>query len=190
MTALRKVQLQDPNDATRLAEFDNMFKVPITIDVGHHEVHEGDSYVCGVFDVAMAAADYIGLSFTTPAANKRIHLLLEFAAKAEATTQLIEIPGTLTNGSAATAYNRDRGSGNSTSVTNLLSYDSTAGDVMTGGTIIHSVYTWADKKIGASGRDVSEIILAPATSYGFKLIAVAGTNGGAITLNWYEHTDE
>lgn len=158
----------------------------------HHKIHEGSAYLLDIVDTSMGNTEYIGVSFTTPAAVAgKIHLIMSFAAKAASHLDLIEIPQTLTNGTVVVPLNRDRNSDNESALTSVKTYDSTASDVITAGTgtVIHDLYTWADKKTGGESRDTDEIILKASTSYAVKLTADAATNAGHIILSWYEHVD-
>ena len=161
------------------------------IDFPHHEIHQGDSYKADIVDIDMAANDYIGIAFTTPAAAVgRVHAIMAYVSKASAHLELIETPGVLTGGAALTAFNRDRGSAKTTKVTALKSYDSTVGGhVITGGTVIHDLYTWASKQIGDRDRDSEEVVLAPETTYAFKLIADEANGAGQLKVIWYEHVN-
>lgn len=161
------------------------------IDFAHHEVHEGNSYKADIVDISMGATEYIGIAFTTPAAEAGlVHIIMGYVSKASAHLELIESPGVLTGGAALTAFNRDRGNANTSNVIGLKSYDSTVGGhVITGGTVIHDLYTWASKQIGDRDRDSEEMILAPATTYAFKLTADEANGAGQLKLVWYEHVN-
>lgn len=156
-----------------------------TIDLSHHEAHEGDAYKADIIKVSITNAQYLAIGFTTPAAAQgRIHLLVGFISEAAAHLQVLEGPtNTPASGAALTAYNRDRGSAKTTTLTNLRSYDN-AGVV--GGVVLHDLYTWSDKRQTTTDRDDEEFILAPETDYALKLIADAN-GGGQILLDWYEH---
>lgn len=201
MTELRKIQLQDPNDSDRLAEFDNLFKVPIVIDVGHHEVHEGDAFVCDAIDDTMGDNDTLALAFKTMAGTKRVHMLVGFTTLVGGLLELVEAP-TWDNQSGAQhpIYNRLRQASMGSS--GLLEDESSAGFLATdnlilnpttlaGGTVIHSISAYGTKNFfSGAGRDVEEFILKPATQYAYRFTADGGSNAAHITLNWYEHTDE
>jgi hypothetical protein len=174
------------------ASFDPTSEALKMISFEHGEIHEGKFFILDLVDTNMANTNYIGISFTTPAAAAgRIHFIMAFASKAAAHLELIEIPQTLTNGTAATPLNRFRDSVNTSGLTSVKTYDSTAGDVITigTGTIIHDLYAWSDRKIGDKNRDFNEFILKANTSYAVKLTADENTNAGHIILNWYEHID-
>ena len=162
------------------------------VDFAHHKTHEKKAYILSTVDIAMANNDYIGFSFTTPvAAAGRPHFVMKYESKAAAHIELIEIPQTLTNGSVAVPLNRHRDGGGASTLTDVLSYNSIAGDVILQGTgtVIQDFYTWASKQIGGGARSDREMVLKPSTSYAVLLTADANTNAGHIELTWYEHVD-
>lgn len=161
------------------------------IDFAHYEVHEGNSYKADIVDTSMGATEYIGIAFTTPAAEAGlVHIIMGYVSRASAHLELIESPGVLTGGVALTAFNRDRGNANTSNVIGLKSYDSTVGGhVITGGTVIHDLYTWASKQIGDRDRDSGEMILAPATTYAVKLTADEANGAAQVIIVWYEHVN-
>lgn len=155
------------------------------IDYVHHEAHEGDAYKADSINIAITNGEYWAIGFTTPAADVgRIHLLAGFVSEAASHLQVLEGPtNTPASGAALTAYNRDRASAKTTKLTNLREYGNVG---VVGGTVIHDLYTWSDKRQTTSDRDDEEFILAPETAYAIKLLADAN-GGGQILLDWYEH---
>lgn len=200
MTELRKLVLSDPNDATRLAEFDTLFSVPIVIDVGHHEVHEGDAFITDVTDVTMGDNDTLMLAFKTMAGTKRAHMVVEFTTLVGGLLEIIEAPTwDVSTGAQNPIYNRKR-LGSMTS-SGLL--ESTTGSYVAnnnvisnptnfaGGTVIHEIIAFGAKNFfSGAGRDVAEFILKPETLYAYRFTAEGASNMAQIVLNWYEHTDE
>jgi hypothetical protein len=45
-------------------------------------------------------------------------------------------------------------------------------------------------KSASSDRDTNEFLLKAGTQYAVVYTATGATNGGSITLDWYEHSDE
>ena len=185
--------LQDPNDATRFSEFDSKFQIPVVINVAHHEVHEGNSYI--VDEVVDAAS--LALAFYVPTGTKRAHLIFQWAAESKAHIEIYE--GRTWNtgtGSKIVIYNRDRNSSN----ISQMEEDTTGAFVASmgvvkdptgqaGGTVIHNEYAWSDKKETNRNRDVSEFILKNNETYVVLLTSDDGAKGLHIALHWYEHTD-
>lgn len=181
-----------------IADVDAMSNALKTIDLGHHEIHEGAMFICEVVDTTMGASDTIALAFKTPAGTKRVHMVVSWSTKTEAHVELIEGP-TWDNqtGTQAPIYNRHR---DSATASILLEDQSTAGFTatgtlganptsLTGGTVVWNDYTWSSKNVGAISRGASEFILAVSTQYAVRLTSGVTSNAGEITLDWYEHTD-
>ena len=155
--------------------------------IGHpeHEAHEGDAYKADAVLAAITSGEYFAIGFTTPtAAAGRIHLTFGFIAEAKAHIQLLEGPtNTPASGAPLTAFNRERASGKTTEVTNLRSYDNVG---VVGGTVIHDLYAFSDKRQTVADRDEEEWMLVPETAYAVKLLADAN-GGGQILAAWSEH---
>jgi len=164
---------------------DNATNALIVIGHPQHEAHEGDAYKADTVLASITSGQYLAIGFTTPAAAVgRIHLTFGFIAEVKAHIQLLEGPtNTPASGAALTAYNRERASGKTTTLTNLRSYDNVG---VVGGTVIHDLYSFSDKRQTTADRDEEEWMLAPATDYAVKLLADANGGGQAI-LAWSEH---
>ena len=195
------VSLIDPNDGTRAGEFDSLVKAPIFIDIGHHELHEGASFIVCNPDTSMASADTMVFAFKTPAGIKRVHMLISYATLSGGHLELIEGP-TWTNqsGSLKPIYNRKREASMSSSVlledSGQAAFTATDNIILNptglaGGTLIHCRYTFGSKNIGpGADRGTNETILKPDTQYAVMLTSDVASNKGYMELNWYEHTDE
>ena len=156
--------------------------------IGHpeHEAHEGDAYKADITLTSITSGQYLAIGFTTPAAAVgRIHLTFGFIAEAKAHVQLLEGPtNTPASGAALTAHNRERASGKTTTLENLRSYDNVG---VVGGTVIHDLYSFSDKRQTTADRDEEEWMLAPETVYAAKLLADAN-GGGQVLVAWSEHS--
>ncbi len=186
--------LQDPDDSTRLAEFDNKFQVPVVIDVEHHEIHEGNTYIIDVSTIGTS----VDFSFKTSSSTKKVHMIFQWAAESKAHIELYEgRTWSAGSGSTATIYNRDRNSLNNSQIqenttgtfaTNMFLVVNSTGQA--GGNIIHDEYVWSDKKETNRNRDINEFILKVNETYVAKVTSDDGNKGLHIVLHWYEHTDE
>ena len=164
----------------------------------HHEIHNGDSFVTDTVDADMGNGATLILAFRTPNTAKWSHMIVGFGSKAAAHLDVIEGP-TWNNQSGAQnpIYNRDRNSATSSTLLEDQSgpaFSATDNVILNptglaGGTIIHDLYTWSDKKVTTKDRDQAEIILDQDTQYAIRLTADAATNAGQVILNWYEHTN-
>ena len=79
----------DPDDPTRMAEFDSLFKIPFTISGEHHETHEGASYERHV-DSGNVATSSLNATFKTAAGTKRMHILVGWSSDDETLFEIIE----------------------------------------------------------------------------------------------------
>jgi hypothetical protein len=196
MTYLKKTYATDPNDVTRSQEFDNLFSSAYTLDVAHHEVHEGDMYAGVVSDNTAASTDVIQEFVLTPAVatpQKRIHMVVEYAGSGAHSYTINEGCTYSSGGAAATPLNRNRGAGKTSALQSMyVGGDNLAGGVIvvTGGSTIWTKAFGSGRNVGGAARDVEEWVLAPATGYLFTLTSGATSTAIAMEAIWYEHTDE
>ncbi len=204
MSLIRQFILQDPNDDTRLAKFDPIFEIPITVDVAHYEVHEGDAFETQFADITMGNNDTIILAFKTAAGTKRVHLISDFNTLVGGEFILWESPTWTTNTGVLNAilnHKREASMNSSTLLEDLTATPAfTATDnvlsnvtgLNTGAaTAIITEYAFGVKnKINAgASRGVTEWILKPDTQYAAVFTSSGASNKAQITLDWYEHTD-
>lgn len=176
-----------------VAEFDPMFNAPIVIDIGHHEVHEGDMFSVRHYDEDAASGHLLHIHLTTPPAatpQKRAHIVVEHESSGEHQYQLLEGVTRSSGGVLTTAINRQRGSAKAAVTTCYIGSDKGSNKVVySGGTEIDGSYGGSGKQTGGGDRATVEWVLAPATEYLFILTAKAA----GVTLDmktiWYEHTD-
>ena len=189
MTVIRETYVVDPTDPTRKQHLDNLFTIPVAIDVAHHEVHEGDAYKIYVATADLGTAD-IGVRFTAPNNGlEKMHLLISAGSAEDAVLTFYE-GGSPTGGGAFTPIQRRRDSSNTSNATGVFT-----GAVATGG----SPTTLDVKRWGASGvgsvpgnaggsRGQHEWILDVNTGYHIVMSGVGNSNAW-LDLSWYEHTD-
>ena len=203
MSLIRQFILQDPNDNTRLGEFDNKFQVPIHISVEHHEIHEGDSFERHI-DSANAAVATMNVAFKTLAGTKLAHTLFGYGMSDEVLIEIIEgATWTQGSGSLLTVFNHERDSGGSSELilenqgqptftaSNAIIKDVTG---IAGGTIFENQYTY-NAGLGASmtaetRTDGHEWVLKANTTYIIRVTQTGGNCKMSIDLHWYEHTTE
>lgn len=193
---LKQTQIADPGDSSRQVEFDNLFHAMLVADIAHHEIHEGDMYHMYKSDVAMADNDTIEIAFTTPTTatpQKRCHAIFKWRAEGDGNFQVVEGVTSLAVGSGAALVpiNRQRGSIKTSSVSVPVTGQTGAAITYSGGTTI-----WQEIWGGAVGnvaedRAIAEFVLAPNTSYVFRITnSSGGAQIGDMSVIWYEHTDE
>jgi hypothetical protein len=172
----------------------------IFIDYAHHEVHEGNHYNLS-YSVASVGGqttpdDMMTLSFKTPPGDKKLHMVVAGICSSGARFRFIEgkTGGGATPTGTITANNTDRGSSNTSIITDVaganagkVSYDAT---LFTGGTTLVDEYIGADGAglsfIGGESRGDEEWILAADTEYQLSIYET-DTVPGTLQLSWYEH---
>lgn len=194
---IRRGILTDPNDNTRLNEFDTLYPVPVGMTLLHHKIHDGDAYDMYMNSNGLDTSEFIEIGLITPAVTdpqKRIHLSYSARLNDDGTFIILEDVSDLAVGAGAaqTPLNRFRGSSNTSDVTVPVTGESGAAITYSGGDTIWNE-TWEgsiSSIVTLSGRD--ERILEPATSYVFRLTsnAVGAGRGGHLSLHWYEMTDK
>ena len=148
-----------------------------TIEIEHHEIHEGESF-SAVYQATKDDAETLDLQITTPA-TEYLHSVLEASSTLEAEVALYEAP-TTSGGTAVTAYNRNRNSQNVAAAT--VAHTPTVSAV---GTLLAATTIGTGKSVGGNLRGISEWILKPSTKYLLRI--TSGSNGNIITatLDWY-----
>lgn len=200
MSLIRQFILQDPDDNTRLAEFDALFKIPVVIDIPHHEIHDGHAYKCDHIQ-----QDDYDLCFKVPSGTKRVHFILNWIAESKVEIKLYE--GREWDASSGTInttviFNRNRNSNNKSQIQENTTGSWVADmafildptNIGTGGndagTEIHHWETWSDKRQTTQSREVSEFILKNDEVYVINVNSNDGAKDIQILCDWYEHTDE
>ena len=184
------------DSAGRKAELDNLFKIPITIDVQHHEIHEGDSF-SSTHNATLANGGTISLSFKTPNTAKQPHLTFLGRSSGEANVCLNEgVAATSGTGNSHPVYNRKRDSTNDTDLLEdtagggFVAGSIAEGATVAGGTCIYEEHFGAGQTRGGATAGRNEFLLAPDTEYEIVLTSEAAANDCEVILDWYEHTGE
>ena len=186
-----------------LAGDGKVYKIPVdtmtgalsTIDIAHHEIHEGETYQIshqGVKNDGQTISAYL----QTPNINTWAHILLNWSSGGAAFGRIYEAPTITANtGTSAVAYNRNRNSANTSMVLNnatvpvagACSTDATkTGD----GTIIYTEYAGAGKQEGAMAREDHEFILKQNTKYLFEVESDAAGIQLSLNITWYEEAND
>jgi len=154
----------------------------IGIDYAHHEIHDGDMWMTGIYWASIA--DTGTARFTYYAGTVMPHGLFEVAVGGDCKMSLFE-GGTITGGTALVIFNHQRNS------TNTQSGSATHAGTRTGGTALGiQLIPGGGKNFGggAAARSSHEIIGMPGKAYTMELVNVSG---GAIKasaqFNWYNH---
>ena len=187
------------SDAVLIQGFNGSAPVPIRADLStramvgisyeHHEIHDGRSYI--VTDaVSVDDGNTRELLIETPDTAVWAHFTFVVTGSLDTTVEFFETT-TKTTGTAMTELNRNRNSGNSTSVV-VTHTPGGAGD----GNLIFVAKFGGDTGPSGSGglrgesRPEGEIMLGQNEKYLIKI--TSGTNGNNITttMSWYDHSDE
>jgi len=188
---IQRVVIVDPTDTRRSGEIDSLFSAPLSIDIAHHEVHEGAMFSAFISDASAADTEQIQVMITTPNTTELAHVVWEHYSSGQATVTLKSGITYSAGGSAFTPINRNRGSSHTSACTVKTGSDGGADLITyTGGTTAWSAIYGSGRLQGGSSRETSEWILAPNTT---NIIEVtSNTTSLIISLGviWYEHASE
>lgn len=169
-----------------LASFDEVTGAALTIDIVHHEVHEGEMFHAAYTNGSVSNTANADFQLTT-GADKEAHSTFEVFAGGQVTVYLYEAP-TTSGGTAIAAYNMKRISTNTPTATCVHTPTvSSVGTVpLVNGRILPGG-TSPTTRVGGGLRVGVEWILKPSTKY---LLRATNTSGGTIAVNivleWYE----
>jgi hypothetical protein len=198
------VDLIDPANDTRKAEFDNKFQVPILQTIGHHKIHEATAFERHISSSNLAVST-LNVAFKTLPGTNLAHMLFGFSSNDEIFFEIIE-GATWTQGSGAALdiFNNNRNAGGNSVVilenknqaaftaSNQVIKDVTG---ISGGTNIDpDRYTYNAGLGAASNAETREAthewVLKNNETYIVRLTQTDGNCKMSIDLHWYEHTDE
>ncbi len=185
-----KIQIQDPNDLTRLAGFDELLKALVVIPSSHSHIHDGHRFFYSEL-ITLASAGTRDILIATPDTTKWAHFTeLSIAGNKETNVKVYEDTTTSADGTGLTEINRNRNSG--TVNTTVLTHTPTVSDV---GTLIFEVQFGeatgpASSRAGGAGATRQEVILKQNTKYLIRITSAANDNDISNFFDWYEHTSE
>lgn len=158
------------------------------IDYAHHEIHEGNHYFIKSYTTLNNGAD-IDFCVTTPDTTKWSHMTFIVQGTAITTMEIYESVTFSDAGASITAYNNNRNSSNTSSLTVASERGiSVAGNKIweaKGGTA-----TNPQNRNGLIFREDDEMILKQNASYVFRLISSTDGNIIDYKASWYEHTNK
>jgi len=184
----KSTALHDPANPGRMAEFDNIFQIPVGIDVAHHELHEGDMYSVHTFANVANAANFDLVIHTMDSVAKRIHMFFEAEVEAESEFYVYE-DATYTDGTgvAVVPINRERNSAKTSDIQDMESNPNILGV----GNLLVQTMAGSGKKVGGRARGLEELVLRNDTIYLFRITNVSGgIEWVSPQLTWYEHSNE
>ena len=179
----------------------------MVIDFEHHEIHEGDHFVCHYAGEVTNTGEMTVIAFNTPDTARWIHVVVEYTATAFARAMLIEDPSmTVDQGGQLLIFNRNRNSLRESLVSSIetvpdvgeaTSYNevqaAAAGITITDGRTVSLHHIGGGSgPFGTGGGQMQrdEYILARNTQYAFILEALNDdTNIHNLHVSWYEHSN-
>ena len=155
-----------------------------TMSYEHHEIHGGSAFTVSYNEDVGNGAN-CDVLLVTPNTTKWAHLTYSVDVEVEAMLYIYEAP-TATPGSALVAYNRDRNSATTATVT----VSSTPTSITPGTTIIRQYHFGSGRTFGGGDRAVFEFILKQNTKYLLRVNNMtANANYISLKLDWYEHVN-
>ena len=157
---------------------DPIGNMPVIIDFGHHQIHEGESHSAEDMQVALAAST-VKYGLTVPA-DVYPHMIV--GADAYNGSVLVQVyeGSTFTGGTVVPSFNRNRNSSIVPGVTIKTGVASTTG------TLIHSFYVGAGSRSANSDRAGNERPLKANTLYRIDLIGQTVGTSAIAAFDWYE----
>lgn len=167
-----------------------------TIEYDHHEIHSGSHYfMAGTVTLDSATSDFTDFCVITPDTTKWAHMTFALDAVGQFSFAVYEDAVFDTDGAAATAFNNNRNSAN-TSGLEITTGASNVSIVSSDGvTAIFGPVTYGkDGNVtqvtgGVLGRG-REIVLKQNTKYIFRIDSATAANAINYYAEWYEHTDK
>ncbi|MCP4640599.1 MAG: hypothetical protein GY851_09210 [bacterium] len=184
---------------------DNSTLAVNTISYEHHEIHSGSSFVAHYSQAVSDTGDKTIIAFKTPAGTKWCHVTFSASCTAAAAAYILEGPTVTDNEGATLAiYNRNRNSGNASTVLDTSQNPDTAGSAtyftentdhqVTGGTKLDEVFLGGNegpRSVGGTSRGDQEWVLDAGVQYAFVVESLDNNdNSHNAEVNWYEHTDK
>jgi len=166
----------------------------------HFEIHAGDHFEASLVDETMNDGEVILFAFKTPNTDKYIHMLTVFSAKVAGHIEILEA-GTWSRAqtSVVNIFNNNRNADNlsgllqdasqtafnqgSSLLGSLAALQSLAGT----STIFQDYIMAAGASRGGIRREADERVLKKDSTYVIRFTADGASNGGFLSLKWYEH---
>ena len=152
----------------------------VTIDVPHHEIHEGEMFTANAVDATLANGETLVVHIL--AGSKESHMMFAASCPLSFYAQFYEAPTLTGNGTPVAVYKRNRNDTTHTPTSTVF----TAPTYSAPGTLMESYYVGTGKTSGGESRSDHEWILAHDVSYLIVVTSGANANSGSVVLNWYE----
>ncbi len=172
----------DDDDEGQLLLTDEITGALTTIELQHHEVHEGESFEASYFTLSLA--NNSSIDFRLPTGNKYCHFVFDCSCGGNAEVQFYA-SANLAGGTPLTAWNMNRPSAN-TATLNVYHTPAVIGT----GTLVYNAALPGGKGPNAGGgvaRQNTEWILKLNTVYLLRLFNRSGSaQPSSIVVQWYE----
>jgi len=173
----QRVIITDEED--RLAKLDSL-EFPVSIEIEHHKVHEGDFYTLSDRFSGVLIVTPKAWLIRTPNTSMRFHCKMSLQSTSQAHAGFYENPTLFGSGTALTWYNNDR---NSPNVTTMQGFkDPTVSGGQLGTQLqLFDLAAGLDKKVGGQARIPSEWILKQNEDY--LLYVTVDANNASVSLD-------
>ncbi len=161
---------------------DIISNIPVFMDFGQHQVHEGESHHANNEQLSLGTAT-VKYGLTVPVYANTInapHLLVSVDCYDGAALVRVYEAATFTGGTLITAYNRNRNNATAPGMT------ITGGVTSTNGTLIDSMFAGSGSKSSGSGRSEDEWVLKSNTIYRVDVIGQTAATQAIVQFHWYE----
>lgn len=182
---IAQAYLTDENGVQSQMLGDTLYSgAPIVIDVDHHEIHCGDSFTTTrSVDLGNGATDTLIVNVPAATGGRLYHVTFDINTESEADFNIYEDVTTVADGTTISNFNRDRNSGNTSSL--VVTHTPTT---PTAGTNIYTEHWGAGKTSGGETRGQKEFILKSSTKYRVTLTnSTTSNNYISWKINHYIH---
>jgi len=166
------------NSLKNIFNTDDVENSLVTMDLAHHEVHEGEHFFLRSYDF-VPLNNGLGFLFYLNGSDD-MHIIIEVFNKIEANYSLIENPTITNNGTKIDYLNRNRNYNDTDSI--IIFKNPT----FSGGKYIAKNSFGERRQFGGEARDINELIFKRNTSY---VLYVENIGNGINTINyifdWY-----
>lgn len=163
---------------------DIISNIPVVLDFGQHQVHEGESFFAQYVDTSLDTAT-VKFQLTTGSYSNTIqapHLKIGVEVyNGSARYDLYEGGTSISGGSGMSVYNRNRNIAVPASVMTIKS-----GVTATGTTLLETQFIGGGTRGSAGGESRDEWVLLPNSNYIVYLIGLVAGTDAVLHFEWYE----
>lgn len=167
---------------------DNADRSFVTIDITHHQIHEGKHY-----SITKSESSVSSISFSFKTGGDCAHMIYLFSSVSASYIQIKEgVSITATTGTQLNIINRNRNSSNQSCLLDNKSGSFGANDKIlqdattSGGTVIHTDEVFGATPTGKGYREENEFLLKQDTEYEIILTSSGAAQNLHLKIDWYE----